>query len=223
MQEDKLAALLLEDQKVSEAQLQQARSLMSATGGDLGQLLMKLGFIDGEVLSTYKAKVDGVESVDVGSLIIPENLVTSVPRESIEKYRVLPIRKDGNTLTLAMADAENFEAIEEIRFLTGMKINAVVAAPDALAKAITTFFDRLDAAEAAEKEEADEDAAVGVAAPSGDVSIDIEMPTDQVALELGLERLLEPRYQRALVPLLIAKGIITEAELAEQVRKIEDD
>lgn len=216
MVDTKLTELLVAENKVTEPQVQQATQLQAATGGDLGDVLVKLGFIDAETLATFRSKVEGVEHVDISDMVLPDALVQSIPREVIQKHRVIPIKKDHNTITLAMSDAENFEAIEEVQFVTGMKVSTVIASKESITRAITRFFDELDHQEESE----DEDAAVGVAADTGEVELQAE--TDEVNLtELGVTDWSHPRYLRALLPLLMEKGIITEAELRERANAVE--
>jgi type IV pilus assembly protein PilB len=219
MPQSNLTQMLVADQKIADAQLQQAISLQKATGGDLGQILVKLGFIDDETLATYRARVDGVEQVDLTGMVIPESLVSSVPREVIQKYRVLPIRKSANTLTLAMNDPENFEAIEEIQFLTGMKVHVVVAASDALNKAITLFFADLDSRRIriAEQESMDRDATSSE--PEVEMAFDRPGATRQSGLDLT--EINDVVSLRALIMLLIRKQVITPLELSTVIQEVQ--
>jgi len=215
VEDNKLATLLVDEQRVTAAQIAQAQAMAKATGGAVGTILVKLGFITDDVLAAYTSRVDGVERIDISGMILPESLISSIPRACIEKHRVIPIKKDHKTITLAMANPEDLESIEEIQFITGMKVHAVIASKESINRAITQFFDELDV-----RKEEDDAPAVGVAARTDELAMSAT-PTHEVALDSGAPALTEYQIQRALIPLLIEKGIITDAELQAKARQIE--
>lgn len=215
MHDRELAQLLLKDGKISEAQVAKATALVSATGSELGPILVKMGFIKDHDLAVYLAKVEGVQQVDISKLILPEALVKSIPRDCIEKHLVVPIHKVGNTITLAMTDTEDYDAINEIQFLTGMRVESVLASKESIRKVITEFFYREPVAVAAPAAPA----AAPVAAPAPAAPAE----EGEVGLDLGGDEadLSDWQLRRALIPLLIDKGIITEEELRRKAVALE--
>lgn len=208
MQERELAEQLLKDGLINQSQLDQATQLQEATGGELAQILVKMGFVSDTDVTTYLSKLEGVDTVDLTDMILPEVLVKSIPRDLIEKHLVIPIHKEGNRITLAMTNPEDFDAINEIQFLTGMKLEPVMATKESIRKAITEFFYRV---EQKSSEQVEGEAPLEAVTTEGGESAEAD----------GELRLSEWQLKAALIPLLIDKGIITEEELRLKATELE--
>lgn len=124
----KLGEILIEDGKLTEAQLQKALKAQLIFGGHLGTSLIELGYIDEETLGETLAKSFDVPYARYDILEnVPYSVVRSMPAKLVEKYKVVPIRLDGKVLQLAMMDPKNLMALDEISFVTGYKIDPWVA------------------------------------------------------------------------------------------------
>ncbi len=62
----------------------------------------------------------------------------------ISKHRVLPLVKRGKRLHVAVSDPTNLHAIDEIKFQTGLSIEAVVVEDDKLQKAVQKAIEQVD-------------------------------------------------------------------------------
>lgn len=69
--------------------------------------------------------------------LMPKELVN---RDLIEKHRVLPLFQRGNRLYVAQSDPSAMLAIDEIKFATGMTVEAVLVEEDKLAHAVEKFL-----------------------------------------------------------------------------------
>ena len=78
----------------------------------------------------------GVPLLDLNALSIDLDTVKVVSDKLLGKHRVLPLFKRGKRLFLGVADPTNLHAIDEIKFQTGLGIEAVVVEDDKLQKAI---------------------------------------------------------------------------------------
>lgn len=87
------------------------------------------------ISSEYAIPVYDVESHDIQ--LSPTDVVDS---KLVKKYQVLPLYKRANRLFLAIGDPTNQSAITDIRFQTGLNVEAVVAEIDSLTAAIELFF-----------------------------------------------------------------------------------
>jgi type IV pilus assembly protein PilB len=86
----------------------------------------------------------GLPLIDVRALD-PETLENGLLSEKIiRKHRVLPIKKRGNKLHVAVSDPTDLAVLDEIRFSTGTAVEAIVAEPDKLEKLIETTLDKAD-------------------------------------------------------------------------------
>lgn len=74
----------------------------------------------------------GLPLLDVNSIdpnLFEKDLVST---ELLEKHRIIPIFKRGNRLHIAQADPSDIQALDEIKFATGMVVDAVVVEADKL-------------------------------------------------------------------------------------------
>lgn len=91
--------------------LQEARK----TGETLRQVLLRLGLISESKLMPYIAQSIGVPYVDISNYEINPEIVRLVPRDIITKYKIIPIFKVDNNVTLAVSDPFNFLAIDTVK------------------------------------------------------------------------------------------------------------
>ena len=64
----------------------------------------------------------------------------TIPREMMEKNEILPIKKDGNRITLAISDPNNVAVVDEIRFMTGADVEPVLMSRRDIQRAHNQFF-----------------------------------------------------------------------------------
>jgi type IV pilus assembly protein PilB len=87
----------------------------------------------------------GVPLFDLDAINLDLDTVRLVNDKLLAKHRVLPIFKRGKKLFLAVADPTNLHAIDEIKFQTGLSVDAVVVEDDKLQKAIDKAIEQADA------------------------------------------------------------------------------
>ena len=138
----KLGELLLEAKVINATQLQSAIAHQRQWGSRLGTALMEKGFVDEETLAKFLSQQRGMPSVVLSKMKIPPEVLKRIPRELQEKHVLVPIavEKTGNreTLTIAMADPSNLQALDEIKFaIGGVRIKTVIAVEATIKKAIT--------------------------------------------------------------------------------------
>lgn len=181
---------------LTEAQLGRADAMRRQVGGNLGAIIVKLGFLSDEQLTKFLSDQAKLPVVDLGKRVIPKSLVLRIPRDVLERHHVLPVSMDNQTLTLAMADPTDYDAIEEIQFLTNCRVNVVLASQQSIVRALN----ELHVAEERSREELTRELERGA---KGGVPLEVT-----------------PGLERALIPLLVEKGIITESELREKAREL---
>jgi type IV pilus assembly protein PilB len=131
---------LVAAQLVSEDQLQRGIIAQKKTGGRLGSILVRMGFLDEGKLLVFLSQQFGLPSVDLSQVKVDPALLKLIPAETIKKYRVLPIKRAGAVVTLAMADPSDVFALDDIKFLTGYTIEPVVASESAIVAAIQAGY-----------------------------------------------------------------------------------
>ena len=137
----RLGEMLVKSKLITEDQLKKALGQQSTAGGRLGSNLVKLGFLTEEDITSFLSKQYGVPSINLAHFEIDQNVIKLVPAEIAQKHMVIPINRKGSVLTVAMADPSNIFAIDDIKFLSGFKVEPVVAAETSIKNAINKHYD----------------------------------------------------------------------------------
>ena len=136
----RLGELLLREKRITPAQLQEALTFQRARGGRLGSALVQLGFVHDEDITAILARQYGVPAITLGQFELDPAVVKLIPAETAAKYQVIPVARNGTTLTLAMTDPTNVFAMDDIKFLSGLHVEPVVATETAVREAIAKHY-----------------------------------------------------------------------------------
>jgi type IV pilus assembly protein PilB len=165
----KLGEILVEKGLVTHKDLELALFEQSRTDQPLGRILVDLGIVKESELMAALAQQVGFTVVDLADYTIDPTASGLIPEQVARRYHAIPIGYDDGRLMVAMADPANLFALDDIRTITGMDIQPVVATSADIEQAIAKFS-RLDesvsqmASEAAEQAEEDDEAKRGAAA-----------------------------------------------------------
>ncbi len=136
----KLGELLLKAQLINQQQLTKALEDQKAGGGKLGEVLQKLGYVTEDDVIECLSHQFGVPSINLRHFEIDPAVAKVIPVDLARKYNVIPVNKTGATLTLAMTDPTNIFAMDEITFMTGYRVEPVVASEEAIREKIDRNF-----------------------------------------------------------------------------------
>jgi type IV pilus assembly protein PilB len=137
----RLGDLLVAERLITEDQLKQALSEQKGKTEKLGAILARLGFITEEQLIGFLSRQYGIPSITLNNIDVDAETLRLVPAPIARKYEVLPIKRIGGTLTLAMADPTNVFALDDVAFMTSLQILPVVAPQAAIRAAIEKAYD----------------------------------------------------------------------------------
>jgi type IV pilus assembly protein PilB len=138
----RLGELLLRDQIISPEQLQRAQEESRKSGDRLGNALIKTGAIPEEDLTQFLSKQYGVPAVNLAEFDIDSEVIALVPKDVAIRHRVVPINRAGSSLIVAIADPSNILAIDDLKFVTGYNIEAVVASDVGISDAIERYYNK---------------------------------------------------------------------------------
>ncbi len=86
----------------------------------------------------------GVPAVDLDAVDLAQAPLKEVEAALIEKHHALPLFKRGRKLFVGVSDPTNLQALDEIKFKTGMTVDAVIVEEDKLAKGIERAVQAMD-------------------------------------------------------------------------------
>jgi hypothetical protein len=165
--EGRLGHALLQEGLISEAQLAKALDFQRATGGDLKDILVKLGFVRDIVLTDYIARQQHMHAVDPEAMEVDDELMSKIPRDVIERHQILALKSGAGTVLLALSDPNDFQAIDEIQFLTSRPVESALAPRASIRKVINLYYQRLERSRASHAAAAAATAAPATAGPAG--------------------------------------------------------
>jgi type IV pilus assembly protein PilB len=137
---ERLETLLLENEVISEEQLDHARKAQKSTGDTLDACLVKVGLMSEGDLLTVLSRIYDMPAVDLDNFDVDKVAVDLLPADVATKFGAIPIRKVGRTLTLAMSDPLNLYAIDDIKFIVGLEVQPVVAAESAIKRTVDRYY-----------------------------------------------------------------------------------
>ncbi|HWN81756.1 MAG TPA: type IV-A pilus assembly ATPase PilB [Candidatus Udaeobacter sp.] len=114
-------------------------------GGSLGLNLVKLGILTEQQLTQALSSIYRVPGLNLAEATIDQDAVKLLPQEIATKFQVLPVKREGRRLQIAMADPGNIFAIDDIKFITGYEVEPTVAAESAIKRLIDRHYDQADA------------------------------------------------------------------------------
>src|SRR5882672_6132463 len=115
---DKLGEILLREGLISQYQLKKALLEQKNSGMRLGYTLVKLGFVEETEVTKMLARQYRMPAVDLSRFEVDAKILKMIPADLAMKYTVLPLKREGRTLTVAISDPNNVAAIEDIKFIT---------------------------------------------------------------------------------------------------------
>ncbi|AVM47261.1 type II secretion system protein GspE [Victivallaceae bacterium BBE-744-WT-12] len=114
---------------VTREQVARAREEAEASGGTLDpvECLKKDGSVREQDLLAMLAQQYGMEVLDLNSYEIPPEILECLTPEVASRYKVVPVMKHDDVLTIAMSDPTDMETLDALRYLLGTEVDAMVA------------------------------------------------------------------------------------------------
>jgi type IV pilus assembly protein PilB len=137
---------LVQDGVVEEAAMLTALQSAKERKASFVTQLISAGAAKARDIAVAASAEFGVPLYDLDSHQVDLDIVKLVQDKLLQKHRCLPLYRRGKRLFLGVADPTNLHAIDEIKFQTGMGIEAVVVEDDKLQKAIDKAVEQADAA-----------------------------------------------------------------------------
>ncbi len=141
---DRLGDLLIREGLITKDQLDKALQEQKSNGQRLGYNLVKLGFVQETEITKMLARQYRMPAVDLARFEVDPKIVKLIPADVALKHLVLPLKRDGRTLTVAMADPTNLSVIDDLKFITRYDIFAVIAGEYTLRTALDKYYEQVD-------------------------------------------------------------------------------
>ena len=135
-----LGETLLELGAVTKTQIRSALSEQKRTGRLLGKILLDRGVVTPPVITAALGKLYGLPVVEIDEVEVDLDALANVPESVAWHNHLLPIRIENGVLIVAISDPRHVGTLDTVRVLSGMKVECVLAEPDALLRTIVTHY-----------------------------------------------------------------------------------
>jgi len=136
----RIGRMLLRDGVINETQLQTALKRQRELGGRIGTHFIELGYVNEKTLVNYLSKQYEVPGVALSEFPLDKDVLDMIPPEFAQKFNVIPLKREGKYLTVAMVNPKDVFAIDAIRFRTGLDIKPVVACEKSIKKILEEHY-----------------------------------------------------------------------------------
>jgi len=130
---------LVEKGYASAQEVEDAKKAQQSTKGDLAKILVDLGLNPTHVYEAKAAEL-GQPFVDLTVYKPDPSALNVVPEHVAKRHNVLPVKKDGSILYVAMADTNNIQAADDLRLVSRCTVKGVLAVPDHITDAIARLY-----------------------------------------------------------------------------------
>jgi type IV pilus assembly protein PilB len=138
---DRLGELLVREGHLTAEQLGKALQEQAANGTRLGLTLVKLGFVPETTVVKLLARQHRMPAVDLSRFDVDPRLLKLIPADLASKHTVLPLKRDGRSLTVAIADPTNLGVVDDLKFITRYDIVPVLAGEYSMRAAIEKHYE----------------------------------------------------------------------------------
>jgi len=141
---DPIISALLQENIVNETALQAALEQQKQTGQSLLSILKKDYLISDDQMTRIIAAVNKIEFVNLSPEMVDSMVAHLVSYELAIKHNLIPIKKEGNHLVIAMSSPLNLTVRDQIEMKTGYEVAPVAALPAAIRQTINYHFNVAD-------------------------------------------------------------------------------
>ena len=136
----KLGELLVERKVLSPDQLEKALTLQNSKGGVLGEILVENGFCNEEIIVQVLTQQYGFPYLSLSNYEIDPEVLKLIPENVARQFVLIPVDSAGNTLTVAMSNPLNQQAIEDVEMMTQKTILVFISTTTEIRRAIAQYY-----------------------------------------------------------------------------------
>src|SRR5262249_14593129 len=131
-----LGQSLVEQGQLTKDGLARALEEQRRSGAALREVLLKLGLATEDAILGYYEEQLGIPRMDLTTYVLEPEVVRIVPERTARQFKVVPLFKIGNTITIAMVDPLDILARDEVKLATGLEVDVVVSSEEQILQAI---------------------------------------------------------------------------------------
>lgn len=135
-----LGQVLLEDNLITQNQLNEALERQRVSKKRLGETLIELGYVTDRDIALNLAKKLGIEFIESPLYSVEESIAKQIPEQIARRYKLVGVTLRQGSIVVAMTDPLNFEAIEDVAMVTGLNVETVISFESEIEKTISKVY-----------------------------------------------------------------------------------
>lgn len=135
-----IADMILKMGLLTKSQYDQAALEQKSSNEPLAATLVRMGMVTENVAMQFMSRQFNVPAMDLSNFQVEPAVIKLIRPDIANKFMVIPIKRLGRALTLAMIDPSDIFALEDIKFLTGLDVKPVVAGYSAVKKLLEQHY-----------------------------------------------------------------------------------
>ncbi|MBN2191074.1 MAG: type II secretion system ATPase GspE [Candidatus Aureabacteria bacterium] len=139
-QSDYIANILMDVGLVDEGSVEKAKDHSVKTGKSFQEALVELGLCKEIDILKALAVQFGMEFIQLSDIDIPKDIIKLIPPETAKKYKIVPIKKKGDTITVALAEPTDADIFDNLSFILKCNIEGVVATKEEILAALDKYY-----------------------------------------------------------------------------------
>lgn len=132
--------ILLEKGKIKPDQLQAAMASRKNPHDRIDRILVQMGYVKEDDILAVLSEQLAIPVIDLSEVAIDVNLLKEMPSRLIHRRRLVPISKTNGTLRVATCDPFDLYAFEELRMMTGLQVETVLASEQDINRVIKKYL-----------------------------------------------------------------------------------
>ncbi len=122
-----VATLLVEKKKITQDQLDQALAARKQPGDNVEKILVEMGMVSERDIIEVRGEQLSIPFVDLNAVQVDPELLKAVPSKTVHRYQLFPIERKNGAIRVATSNPFDLYAFDELRMLTGCRIEPVLA------------------------------------------------------------------------------------------------
>lgn len=146
----RLGDLLVSVGKISSEQLTEVLKEQKTSGKKIGELLVEKGYVtELDIIQVLEFQL-GIPHINLDKHYIDTDVPKLVSENLARRNILIPIKREADRVTVAMADPLNFFAIDDVKIATGFDVKPVISTREDILSAIDQYYGKQSAEKAIE-------------------------------------------------------------------------
>ncbi len=143
-QDEYIVEILRDVGLVSHEDILRAKEVSKGEQMGLVDALIKMGRVSPKDVSKALASQFNMDMIDLAEYRVPDDIVALVPKHVARRYKIVPVGKHDNTLTVAISDPLDVDTVDSLRYILRMNVEPVIATKTDIEQAITRYYGSAD-------------------------------------------------------------------------------